>query len=154
MFPKHLVLYRKQQHKLLPHAHEKKNKVSSPHPCSIYACNFWFDVRLHHVPTNQSVRSEAVSVISYAQFPLKTGTLPLEHWATSKKIVHAHSLHTNHAKTSLSFQFELFSFYSLMPWQNRPIFRVMKTTWKLISHAQDIRYLTVWFSLDMLPCLS
>lgn len=70
-----------------------------------------------------------------------------------KKLVYVqsqiHSPHTNCVTTYLSFEFELFSLF--VPEQNRPVFRVMKTTLKLISHAQDVQDLTVCFSLDMRP---
>lgn len=158
MFPKHLVLYRKQQHELLSQAHGKE-KQSEPSSPLQYICTqllVWHQTTSHTYKSVWQIRSCLCNLTH--SFHLKTDTLPLAHWATSKKIVYVYSqihiLHTNHAKTPLSFELELFSFYSLMPWQNRPVFRVMKTTWKLISHAQDIQYLTVWFSLDMLPCLS
>lgn len=67
-----------------------------------------------------------------------------------KKLVYvqsqSHSPHNDHVTTYLSSQFELFSLF--MPEENRPVFRVMKTA--SISHAQDIRDLTVQFSLDIL----
>lgn len=150
LYPKHVILCTKQQHKLFSHTQRTGEKQNPTTPTLQYICATLVDIRQHHTPTNQSMRVEAASLTSYTWFPFKTATVALELQAMRKKFVYvqsqSHSPHTDRVTTYLSSQFELFSLF--MPEENRPVFRVMKTT--LISHAQDIQDLTVQFSLDIL----
>lgn len=78
LYPKHVILYSKQQHKLFSHTQRTGEKQNPTTPTPQYLCATLVDIRQHHIPTDQSIRVEAASLTLYTWFSSKTATVALE----------------------------------------------------------------------------